>query len=258
MSGLNLPLDLEPPADMPPLAGADGPAGGVAGAAAKPKEERIREPRRAAKKRNREQDRWMQLADECSAALAFIEGAERARLGITSCLRGEGRTTVAAATALAQCLDFGLETILVELDLENPSLAGLLGLEPRSGVAEVLRGEAHLDACIQWTRSDLGVLVAGAVRSNPSKLVSALMTSSLMDDLQHRCQVMVADLPPFSGPGARVAGLCSSVLLVVRAGATSLDHVRRAAAELDHPPVMLNRVTSSLPRWMNGMLGSAR
>jgi Mrp family chromosome partitioning ATPase len=82
--------------------------------------------------------------------------------------------------------------------------------------------------------------------------------TDLLGELQNRFEVVVIDLPPISAGslGVQVAGLCSSVVLVVRAGSTPLRQVQKAAASLERPPaVMLNRIESSMPSWLDRIAG---
>ncbi|MEA2592397.1 MAG: polysaccharide biosynthesis transport protein [Actinomycetota bacterium] len=199
----------------------------------------------------RERDGWKRLSDECSSALAIM-GSPTA-LGVTSCLRGEGRTTVALAAALAQSRNFGRKTICVDFDLEKPSLAKTLGAKGTVGVADFIRGELPLEACIQWVSSDLGVLGAGTVGRNAPREASRLIQSQLMEGIREHCEAVVVDLPPFVGAGVSLARLCPNVVMVVRTGAVSLEQVRRAAAELNHPPVILNGADAAGPGWIRNL-----
>jgi Mrp family chromosome partitioning ATPase len=199
----------------------------------------------------RERDGWKRLSDECSSALALMGGPTS--LGITSCLRGEGRTTVALATALAQSRNFGRKTICVDFDLERPGLAKTLGAKGTVGVADFIRGELPLAECIQWVSHDLGVVGAGTVGRNAPREASRLIQSQLLEDIQEHCEAVVVDLPPFVGAGVSLARLCPNVVLVVRTGVVSLDQVRRAAAELNHPPVILNGADAAGPGWIRNL-----
>ena len=95
----------------------------------------------------KQRELWGKLTEECSSALALMGGP--ASVGVTSCLRGEGRSTIGIAMGLAQSFRYGRTTVLVEADLEKPSLAKTLGAKVGPGLADVLRGHEELDSCIQ-------------------------------------------------------------------------------------------------------------
>src|SRR5512134_1384494 len=59
-------------------------------------------------------------------------------VAVTSSARGEGRTTIAANLALTAARE-GREVALVECDVRRPSLAQLLELATRAGLAEVVQ-----------------------------------------------------------------------------------------------------------------------
>jgi Mrp family chromosome partitioning ATPase len=193
---------------------------------------------------------WDRLTEECSSALSLLGGP--AWVGVTSCMRGDGRTTIATAMALAQGHRYR-RTILFEADIEKPSLVGTLGLRPGPGVAELLRGEAQLRDCIRWTSNALGVVTAGNVGSEPARLHSRLLTLDLVARLRELCDGLIVDLPPFLGPGVGLARSCPTVVLVIRAGITPIDRVERVGSELDHPAAILNHVDDPRPRWMRGI-----
>jgi Mrp family chromosome partitioning ATPase len=199
---------------------------------------------------------WTRLAEECSSALALM-GAPTA-VGVTSCLRREGRTTVAIAMGLGQSLNFGLATVLVDADLEQPSMAKMMGVNRAPGLAEVLRGEATVESSIQWVGKNLGVLAAGDTGNSASTFVPLLMARDLTAEVEEHCDAVVVDLPPFSGTGVGLARSCPTVVLVVRPGSTPLVHVRKAAAELDRPRVILNGSASEVPRFLRAMFGENR
>jgi Mrp family chromosome partitioning ATPase len=199
---------------------------------------------------------WAKLTEECSSALALMEGPSA--VGVTSCLRGEGRSTIGIAMSLAQSFRYGRTTVLVEADLEKPSLAKTLGAKAGPGLADVLRGHADLDTCIQWVGKKLGVVPAGNVGEGASRLLARLTEGELMSELVERSDALVIDLPPFLGPGVGVARLCPKILLVVRADSTPVESARRAAAELDHPAVIINRASADVPRWMRSMFRERR
>jgi Mrp family chromosome partitioning ATPase len=204
----------------------------------------------------KQRELWGKLTEECSSALALMGGPPA--VGVTSCLRGEGRSTIGIAMSLAQSFRYGRTTVLVEADLEKPSLAKTLGAKAGPGLADVLRGHADLDTCIQWIGKKLGVLPAGNVGADATRLLAKLAEDELMSELVERSDSLVIDLPPFSGPGVGVARLCPKVVLVVRADSTPVESARRAAAELDRPAVIINRVSGNLPRWMRGMFRERR
>jgi capsular exopolysaccharide synthesis family protein len=148
-------------------------------------------------------------------------------VAVTSAGRREGRTTTAANLALTAARE-GRATVLVEADLKRPSLARLLGLAPRAGVADVLAGRAELGQAV--TRlGPLALLVAGEA-ADPGALVRGPGATALLDQLRAAFELVVLDAPPalaFSD-GDRLSGDADAALLVVRAGTTPRQVVRLA------------------------------
>jgi Mrp family chromosome partitioning ATPase len=189
----------------------------------------------------------------CSFALQRIHGADLSSIGVTSTLRREGRSTVAAAAALVQRYEYRRKVLLVELDLDASSIAKTMGLNEEPGIADYLRGHAWIGECVQWYDDGLGVIVAGGAGADDPPLAAQIPSSSLVADLSELADVVVADLPPLPpvGYGAHLAPLFSTTLMVIRAGATPVPQIERAVASLDRAPyVILNAVSNPAPRWL--------
>ncbi|HYG68264.1 MAG TPA: CpsD/CapB family tyrosine-protein kinase [Anaeromyxobacteraceae bacterium] len=148
-------------------------------------------------------------------------------VAVTSSTRGEGRTTTAANLALTAARD-GHSTVLVEADLRRPTLAKLLGLAPRAGLAEVLDGSAELTQAIVRV-GPLAVLTAGDVRDAAAALRSPRIPA-VVDALRAAHGYVILDAPPAIAfaEGDRLVGAADAAILVVRAGSTPREVVRLA------------------------------
>jgi Mrp family chromosome partitioning ATPase len=197
------------------------------------------------------------IIEACGFALHNLGGPKLARLGVTSAVRGEGRTSIAAAMAVVQARDYGRSTLLLDADLEGPHLADLFGLDSRPGLAEVVRDLATVKEALHDVGGGLTVMTAGEVTGSPSRLAAELRSSSLMPELEAEFDVVIADLPALvrSTTGALLSELLGLPLLVVRAAVTPAPAVREAIASLPADPlVMLNGTASTLPSWLRRFL----
>jgi len=174
-------------------------------------------------------------AEQYRLLLARLERMKAARpmrvVAVTSCARGEGRSMTAASLALTAARE-GREVALVECDLRRPSLAGLFEIEPRGGLAEVVRGEVELQQAL--VRVDgVMVLCAGEARDPPALLRNPRLAMTL-DTLRASFPLVVLDAPPALAlsDAARLEGVVDGMLLVVKAGETPREVVRLAVEGL--------------------------
>ncbi len=79
---------------------------------------------------------------------------------ITSTLPGEGKSTIAASLARIGT-ESGNRVLLIDCDLRQPRIAGILGLEDRMGLPDLLRGSADLNSCVQFDLHSELYVVAG-------------------------------------------------------------------------------------------------
>ncbi len=199
------------------------------------------------------------ILEACRRASFKLGGPRLRRLGVTSSLRGEGRSTVALAMALVQQLDYGRSALLLELDLENPSLAPRVGADGRPGLCELLRGDVSLERALQAVPDGPLFLAAGAAFGSPVRAVTELARGDILARVAGSVDVVVADLPPLlaSDHGRAAAALFDQLLLVVRAGVTPVVRIREAVSGLPAPPaVLLNGVRQDLPTWMRRLIGT--
>ncbi|ETK33489.1 polysaccharide biosynthesis tyrosine autokinase [Microbispora sp. ATCC PTA-5024] len=165
-------------------------------------------------------------------SLQFIGVDRQPRsLLVTSCLPGEGKTSVAAnlAITLAQA---GWRVLLVDADLRRPSVHAYLGIEGSTGLTDVLIGAAALEeATQQWGRPGLSVLPSGRLPSNPSELLGSRTMRTLMERLTAVHDIVIIDTPPLLPvtDATALAATCDGVLFVARYGRTRRENVARAA-----------------------------
>ncbi len=69
-------------------------------------------------------------------------------LVVTSCNRGEGKTTVALQLARAAAIEAELSVLLIDAHPAHPELAELFGYRPTPGFADVLDGQATADEVV--------------------------------------------------------------------------------------------------------------
>ncbi|MBK9384135.1 MAG: CpsD/CapB family tyrosine-protein kinase [Planctomycetes bacterium] len=152
-------------------------------------------------------------------------------LVLTSAMAGEGKsiTTLNLGMALGELRD--TRVVALDADLRRPSLEGLLGLDRRRGLADVLSGRYAPDRAIQRTpHANLSLIGAGATPSNPAELVAADRASVLIHALKENFNYVLIDAPPVLDltDATVLAHAVDGVLLVVRLEYTPRRDVERA------------------------------
>lgn len=171
--------------------------------------------------------------DRCRRAYlsAMSEDAEGSRvLGITSALRGEGRTSLAIGVATAIAADTQRPTLLLECDMEKPSFNRYFGIETQTGLVDWLEGSANLLILRGGPLVNLFVIPSGAARSDPSHLFYQLSEGGAIGELRRHFSTVVIDLPPmlsiaYSSLASR---LSERILLVARYGVTPVEDLEKA------------------------------
>ena len=183
-------------------------------------------------------------------------------IGLTSALPGEGKSTTAAALAL-HIAKTGAKTILVDLDLRNPSLSRLLADGCRDNVVGVISGACKLqDALWVDENSQLAFLPApkDMLLTNTTELLGSAQLKQLFDELSQSYDYVIADLPPLTPliDSRAAARTIETYLLVLEWGKTRVDTVRHALVSSPEIEgglvgVVLNKANfRTMPKYVTG------
>ncbi len=199
--------------------------------------------------------------DRCRRAylsISFPEGGARI-IGITSALYGEGKTSVALGVATAIAADTLEPTLLLECDLEHPSFDRHFGFSPTPGLSEWLQGLAPMRVIRGAPLDNQFIIPAGAIPSDPARIIYQLSQSSLIDELRPKFRNVVLDLPPMLNIAysSLACKLAERIVLVARCGVTPLQDVEKAVFLLGHERltgIVLNGFSSRVPGWVRKLL----
>ena len=126
---------------------------------------------------------------------------------ITSSVQGEGRTTTALefAKVIAQS---SRKVIVVDLDLRRSSVHTKLNLSNAKGMSNLLAGTSTLEDVIQTVDTNLDIIAAGPVPSNPYGLIMSSALETLMTQLREKYDYIIVESP--------AAGLVPDALVLMR------------------------------------------
>lgn len=136
--------------------------------------------------------------------------------------KGEGASGMAASYARLAALD-GIETLLLEGDLRQPSLAALLGASDGRNLVRILEGRiGWRDAVGKDPASPLHVLLGDQPQEASYRLLDRHQLQNLLRDAAEEYRLIVLDAPAIAAaPDALLlARHADAVCLVVAAGAT--------------------------------------
>lgn len=140
-------------------------------------------------------------------------------IGITSSLRGEGKSTTSINTAYALA-ESGKRVILLECDLRLPVVANTLNIDPEPGLSEFIVGLCKSESAIKPSviHPNLDIIPAGNIPPNPSELLGTKKFRNILKALEKAYDFIIVDLPPISSVSDAlvVAGNVDGMIVVVR------------------------------------------
>jgi non-specific protein-tyrosine kinase len=157
-------------------------------------------------------------------------------LGITSCSRGEGVSTLCAHLAAAAASYRRGGVLLVDGNVVHPAIHSLFGmpLDPGlAGCAEDLRNDSEVVR--PTVIPDLHVVSAGSLEGSPARLYGSPHLPRCFQRWAGRFQLMIVDMPPIGQASCmmQLAGLLDRVLLVIEAERATREAARRAKQVLE-------------------------
>jgi polysaccharide biosynthesis transport protein len=140
-------------------------------------------------------------------------------LAVTSSVPGEGKSTVAAALAWS-IAHLDARVLLIDADLRHPSLARVLGVAPKPGLVEVLRGETSLARAVTSVAGPDGLFVLPTSGVAETGDLLARNLHPLLREASASYDVVVVDTPPLlaGDDSTTIATMTDAVLMVVTSG----------------------------------------
>lgn len=156
-------------------------------------------------------------------------------VGITSALRGEGKSSTACNLSYALA-EAGKKTLLLEADLRLPSISAKLGLQSSPGLTNLLVSRMETASVIQPCTAIKGmdVITAGQVPPNPSELLGSQKMEALIEELSRHYDFIVVDLPPITAvtDALVMSRLLHGVIMVVLNEAVERSTLAEAIRQL--------------------------
>ncbi len=190
-------------------------------------------------------------------------------MGISSSIRGEGRTTAALGIAYAITRETGDKVALLELDLENPSISEEISPGSTPGLMEFLRGECELEETFRPSANGKITIVSGGTGWKQSAFSPSLddlavrlrhKIPEIIETLKQDYKYTIVDLPPVLSnmQTERIAMSLNGTLMVVRSGVTPLNLIRESV-DLMGGENLLGAIQvgppSPVPGWLSNLLG---
>jgi capsular exopolysaccharide synthesis family protein len=158
------------------------------------------------------------------------------RLVFTSSVEGEGKSFV--ATNLANSITrSNKKVVLMELDLHQPSICEMLGLERGIGITDYLLGKATAEEILLQTpfNPDLYFVRAGNLIEDASELLLSRKMEELLDYLNARADILIIDMPPINPitDFYVIAPLCDYTMYIVRHDKVRKNNIRMLHENMD-------------------------
>jgi len=168
--------------------------------------------------------------------LQFVRANGWSSVAVTSPTANCGKTTTCLNLAFSLAYQQDTRTVLMDVDLRRPAMAGMLGLKEAHSMSRILDGTGLIeDNFVRY-----GETLAIGTNDHPSRYPSELLQHQAAGEALERIQtqlspdVMLYDMPPMMSNDDVMAFLphVDCVLLVAAAEATTIDEIDRCEREL--------------------------
>jgi capsular exopolysaccharide synthesis family protein len=159
---------------------------------------------------------------------------------ITSADPSEGKSLTAVNLALTLSESYKSRVMLVDGDLRRPSLHEITNVPNSSGLGETLTSPGMQKLPLFRLSDTLTLIPAGQPEANPMSALTSPRMRTILDEAVRLFDWVLIDVPPL-GPVADanlLVPMTDGALLVVRAGQTPYEAVRRAVEALGRERIL--------------------
>lgn len=164
-------------------------------------------------------EQYKLLRTNLSFALPENEGCNI--IGVTSSMRGEGKSTTAVNLSYVLA-ESGKKVLLIDGDLRIPTVAKKMMMESTYGLTDLLRREKPLDieTLKSPDRENWYIMPAGMLPPNPSELLGSKRMADALKELSAHFDYIILDLPPVNlvSDALAVSKYITGMIVVIRQG----------------------------------------
>lgn len=184
-------------------------------------------------------------------SLSFLGIDEKhKKILITSSISGEGKSFIAANLAVSLSLT-GKKVVIIDLDLNNPTIAKILNVTQEDGITEFLTGQKEPEEIIKRVKAheNLFFISSGNLPENPTELLANGKVNEIIEYLDNIFDIVIIDTSPIVlvTDGYLLTGLCDTTLYVIRHKYTPKVIIKRIDERnqinpINNPAIIFNGV----------------
>lgn len=162
------------------------------------------------------------------------EGTKCPVIGVTSSMRGEGKSTTAVNLSYVLA-EKGSRVLLIDGDLRIPSIAKKMEIPSTPGLTDFLlskhdRFENYKSSLLDtWY-----IMPSGDIPPNPSELLGSKRMESALESMRSYFDYIVIDLPPVNlvSDALSISSLITGIIVVIREEYTEKKELERCFRQL--------------------------
>ena len=163
------------------------------------------------------------------------EDKKCAIIGVTSSMRGEGKSTTAVNLSYVLA-ESGKKVLLIDGDLRIPSIAKKMEIASSPGLTDMLMNyeNQQLNFFKSKLLNDWYILPSGDLPPNPSELLSSRRMEGVLNALSEKFDYIIVDLPPVNivSDALAISNFITGMIVVIREDYTEKKELENCFRQL--------------------------